>query len=94
MCFVLCVCVPGAGVVLFWLFAANSNWNYDADPFEAWTFQGLLEDLKQRLEKGESVFQDLFRTKLLENSHKVIVGSRPSKELSKKIEKEEKREDF
>ncbi|CAJ1402064.1 unnamed protein product [Effrenium voratum] len=74
------------------LFAANSNWNYDKDPFEALKFEKPLEDLKARLEKGEPVFQELIKTKLLENPHKVIVETRPSKELSKKIEEEEKQE--
>jgi len=74
------------------MFAANTNWNYDADPFEALKFEGPLEELKQRLEKGEPVFQDLIKTKLLTNPHKVIVESKPSKELSKQVEEEEKKE--
>eukprot|EP00434_Breviolum_minutum_P044620 symbB.v1.2.039877.t1/scaffold6846.1/size15074/1 len=72
------------------LFAANNNWNYDKDPFEALKFEAPLEELKARLEKGEPVFEDLIKTKILKNSHKVIVESRPSKELGKKMEEEEK----
>ncbi|CAK8985697.1 unnamed protein product [Durusdinium trenchii] len=72
------------------LFAANNNWNYDKDPFEALRFEEPLADLKARLEKGEPVFQDLIRTKILENSHKVIVESKPSKEVGKKMEEDEK----
>lgn len=72
------------------LFAANSNWNYDKDPFEALKFEAPLEELKARLEKGEPVFQDLIKTKILDNSHKVILESRPNKQLGKKMEEEEK----
>ena len=43
------------------------------DPFEALRFEEPLADLKARLEKGEPVFQDLIRTKILENSHKARV---------------------
>eukprot|EP00435_Cladocopium_sp_Y103_P032972 s748_g8.t1 len=71
------------------LFAANSNWNYDKDPFEALKFEAPLEELKARLEKGEPVFQDLIKTKILDNSHKVILESRPNKQLGKKMEEEE-----
>eukprot|EP00913_Durusdinium_trenchii_P023993 g22534.t1 len=58
--------------------------------FSALRFEEPLADLKARLEKGEPVFQDLIRTKILENSHKVIVESKPSKEVGKKMEEDEK----
>eukprot|EP00438_Fugacium_kawagutii_P012743 Skav203748 [mRNA] locus=scaffold68:520798:544593:+ [translate_table: standard] len=65
-------------------------WLGKEDPFEALKFEAPLEELKARLEKGEPVFQDLIKTKILSNSHKVIVESRPSKQLGKQMEDEEK----
>lgn len=74
------------------LFAANDNWNYGNDPFEPLRFDAPLAALKERLAKGERVFEDLIKERLLNNKHKVVVESRPSKDLGKKVDEAEKAE--
>jgi len=74
------------------LFAANENWNYGKDPFEPLRFEAPLAELKARLAKGEPVFEDLIKAKFLNNMHKVLVESRPSKELAKQTEASEQAE--
>eukprot|EP00927_Polykrikos_kofoidii_P071359 TRINITY_DN67626_c0_g1_i1.p1 TRINITY_DN67626_c0_g1~~TRINITY_DN67626_c0_g1_i1.p1 ORF type:complete len:1109 (+),score=206.75 TRINITY_DN67626_c0_g1_i1:89-3415(+) len=74
------------------MFAAIDNWNYDKDPFEPLRFEAPLIELKERLAKGERIFEMLIREKLLNNCHKIVVESRPSKEYAKKLEEAEKAE--
>jgi len=74
------------------LFAALDNWNYNEDPFEPLRFEEPLAELKARLASGEKLFEDLIREKLLNNSHKVVVESRPNKEYGKKLEEAERLE--
>merc|ERR1719188_2951384 len=57
------------------LFAAVDNWNYGKDPFEPLRFEEPLADLKGRLAKGEKLFEDLIRERLLNNKHKVTLES-------------------
>mmetsp|Transcript_12 Transcript_12/g.24 ORF Transcript_12/g.24 Transcript_12/m.24 type:complete len:958 (+) Transcript_12:698-3571(+) len=74
------------------LFAAVDNWNYGKDPFEPLRFEAPLAELKQRLAGGEKIFEDLIRDKLLSNTHKVTVESRPNKDHGKQLEEAEKAE--
>jgi len=74
------------------LFACVDNWNYGKDPFEPLRFEEPLVELKGRLAGGEKIFEDLIRDKLLNNTHKVVVESRPNKEFAKKVEEAEKAE--
>lgn len=74
------------------MFAAVDNWNYGKDPFEPLRFDEPLADLKERLASGEKIFENMIQDKLLKNSHKVTVESRPNKEFAKKAEAEEKAE--
>lgn len=74
------------------MFAAVENWNYGKDPFEPLRFEEPLAELKHRLADGEKIFENLIRDKLLNNTHKVVVESRPSKEHAKRLEAEEKAE--
>jgi len=74
------------------MFAVVDNWNYGKDPFEPLRFEAPLAELKDRLAKGEKVFENLIREKLLDNPHRVVTESRPSKDYSKKIEAQEKEE--
>eukprot|EP00929_Paragymnodinium_shiwhaense_P008297 TRINITY_DN112249_c0_g1_i1.p1 TRINITY_DN112249_c0_g1~~TRINITY_DN112249_c0_g1_i1.p1 ORF type:complete len:1133 (+),score=332.94 TRINITY_DN112249_c0_g1_i1:73-3471(+) len=72
------------------MFAAVDNWNYGKDPFEPLRFEQPLADLKAKLAKGEDVFGGLIKERLLDNSHRTIVESRPSKTIGKQTEEEEK----
>jgi len=72
------------------MMASVERWNYDNDPFEPLRFEAPLADLKDRLAKGEKIFETLIQEKLLDNPHKVVVESRPDKEHGQKIEAEEK----
>jgi len=72
------------------MMASVERWNYDNDPFEPLRFEEPLADLKDRLAKGEKIFETLIQEKLLNNPHKVVVESRPNKEYAKKVEAEEK----
>jgi len=74
------------------MFAAVDNWNYGKDPFEPLRFDELLADLKERLAKGEPIFENLIKEKLLQNAHKVVVESKPNKDFAKQLEAEEKAE--
>jgi len=71
------------------LFAVVDNWNYGEDPFEPLRFEEPLADLKGRLASGEKIFETLIRERLLQNTHKVVSESHPSKEFGKEVEEAE-----
>jgi presequence protease len=59
------------GLVIF--FEALATWLYDGDPLAHLPFEGPLARLKTRLDKGESVFEDLIQAHFLRNTHRTLV---------------------
>jgi presequence protease len=55
------------------MFRTMRNWLHGGDPFEALTFEGPLKTLKDRLAKGERVFEDLIARHLNGNLHRTTV---------------------
>jgi len=74
------------------MFAAVQNWNYDLDPFQSLRFERPLASLKERLSRGERVFESLIQERLLDNNHRVVVESIPNKEYGKQRDEAEKAE--
>ncbi len=56
---------------------ALTTWLYDGDPFSQLAFAAPFAALKERLSRGEPVFEDLIRRWLLDNPHRVTVLLRP-----------------
>ncbi len=56
---------------------ALSTWLYDGDPLAPLSFEQPLANVRALLARGEPVFNDLIRSTLLENSHRVRVLLRP-----------------
>jgi presequence protease len=61
-----------------------NSWLYDKDPLAPLLFEEPLQAVKDRLERGERYFEDLIRTYLLENPHRVTVLLNPDPELGKR----------
>ena len=68
---------------------ALSTWLYDGDPFAALAFEAPLAAIKERLEKGEKLFEKLIETRLLNNTHRATVILVPDHELAARLEKNE-----
>ncbi len=67
-----------------------STWLYDNDPTLMLAYEEPLTDLKQRLDSGEPVFEQLINTNFLENRHWSRVDLKPDPELGNKLEEAEK----
>ncbi len=69
-----------------------SHWLHDKDPINALKWEDNLISIKQRLANGEKVFENLIKTYLIENQHRVLVNIVPDPELAgENIKKEEDR---
>lgn len=66
-----------------------TTWLYDADPLALLAFEAPLRAVKDRLTKGEPVFEHLIRTHLLDNPHQVLLVLSPDAQLGAKREAEE-----
>jgi hypothetical protein len=66
-----------------------ATWLYEADPTLLLRFEEPLEQLKQDLQAGERVFENLIQQYLLENSHYSKVILRPDPELSARMQQKE-----
>jgi Zn-dependent M16 (insulinase) family peptidase len=69
---------------LYLMLTALSTWLYDGDPFEALAFEQRLNEIKERLARGEKYFEGLIRQHLLENSHRATVHLLPDPEEGKR----------
>lgn len=65
------------------------SWLYERDPLEPLRYEQPLAALKAAIAAGEPVFEQLIRTKLLENSHRTRVLLRPDAEQSARDAAEE-----
>lgn len=73
------------------MFSAVGNWNYGKDPFEALRYEAPLQALRAKLvDRKEAYLEQLIRTRLLDNPHRLLVTSKPSAEEGPKTEAEEK----
>ncbi|HKJ61269.1 MAG TPA: insulinase family protein, partial [Hyphomicrobiales bacterium] len=72
------------------LFRALSQWNYDHSPIAPLAWEDRLNALKERLAKGERVFEDLIQTWLLDNPHRTTAVFKPDPGLSEKEASEER----
>ncbi|MFW6388648.1 MAG: insulinase family protein, partial [Desulfohalobiaceae bacterium] len=66
-----------------------ATWLYDGDPTLLLRFEEPLEQLKQDLQAGERVFENLVQEYLLENSHYSRVILRPDPELTARLQQKE-----
>lgn len=60
-----------------------SNWIYDRDPLQPLAFQLPLSSIKQRIENQEPYFENLIKTFLIENTHRVTIELVPDDQLGK-----------
>jgi Zn-dependent M16 (insulinase) family peptidase len=66
-----------------------STWLYDADPLALLAFDEPLADLKQRLARGEKVFENLIRELLLDNPHKSVMLLTPDRDEAERMQRAE-----
>lgn len=63
---------------------AVTTWLHDADPLVPLKFEASVRDLRDRLDRGEPVFQECIKTYFLDNQHRTAVTLRPDPDFSKK----------
>lgn len=71
-------------------FRALGFWLHDADPLEGIAFEAPLEKVKSSTAGGGRYFEDLVRTSLLENTHRVTVIVEPDPGMSDRENAEER----
>jgi Zn-dependent M16 (insulinase) family peptidase len=76
------------GLMLF--MQALSTWLYDQDPLAPLAFEAPLAAVKQRLADQPAYLQDLIRTYLLDNPHRVTVVMEPDSDYNRRLEEEER----
>jgi Zn-dependent M16 (insulinase) family peptidase len=69
---------------------ALSTWLYDGDPLAPLAFEEPLAAVKNRLDRGEKVFENLVRERFLKNLHRVTVVLTPDTALRQAREAAEK----
>ena len=67
-----------------------STWLYDGDPLAPLCYEAPLASIKERLARGEKLFESLIRTWLLDNSHRATVLLTPDPALAMRREETEK----
>jgi Zn-dependent M16 (insulinase) family peptidase len=68
---------------------ALRDWIYHNDPFSPLAFETPLKHIKERVAAGEPYFENLIRTHILENTHRVKVVLEPDSQLGARLEAEE-----
>ncbi len=68
---------------------ALGSWLYDLDPLELVAFEKPLAALKDRLARGERVFEDIIRRHILENPHHTVVILEPEEGHAARVEADE-----
>ncbi|MGE4442062.1 MAG: insulinase family protein [Desulfomicrobium sp.] len=69
---------------------ALGSWLYDRDPLELVAFEKPLAALKERLARGERVFEDLIERHILRNPHASVVILEPEEGHEARVEREER----
>ena len=67
-----------------------STWLYDGDPLAPLCYEAPLASIKDRLARGEKLFEELVRFWLLDNNHRATVLLTPDSALASKREEVEK----
>ena len=62
---------------------ALSTWLYDGDPLAPLAWEAPLKDIKDRLARGEKVFEQAIRRWFLDNGHRATVVLLPDANLGK-----------
>lgn len=63
---------------------AMTTWLHDADPLVPLKFEASVRNLRERLSRGEPVFQECVSKYILNNAHRAAVTLRPDPEFAKK----------
>ena len=71
------------------MLATLNEWNYARDPLAPLRFEAPLKQLKEKLARGEPVFQDLIQQLLLDNPSRATVRLVPNVALEKELEASE-----
>lgn len=66
-----------------------TTWLYDGDPLALIAFEEPLRFVKERLEKGDRIFEDLISAFLVGNNHRTTVLLVPDEELAEERKKRE-----
>lgn len=69
---------------------ALGSWLYDRDPLELVAFERPLAGLKDRLARGERVFEDIITRHILGNPHRSVVILEPRPGQAEHVEREER----
>eukprot|EP00466_Bigelowiella_natans_P016747 jgi/Bigna1/54816/estExt_Genewise1Plus.C_440058 len=77
---------------LMLMLGALEEWIYGGDPLNGMRFEKDLASLKQRLKDGEPVFQNIIKSMLIDNTHRVTVSMAPDTQLEAKDQEEERKE--
>jgi hypothetical protein len=72
------------------MFGALSTWAYGGDPIEAIAFEAPLTAIKDRLAKGEQLFEGHIRHYLVENPHRATVTLEPDPQEGTRREEAER----
>lgn len=71
------------------MLTALQEWNYGRDPIEALRFEDTLAELKKDLAEGRPVFEEMVKSMLLENGHRVTLTMKPDEGLEARLLAEE-----
>lgn len=74
---------------LYVMMRALSTWLYEGDPFEGLAYEQPLAALRTQLAANPRHFEDLIRTHLLNNPHRVYLRLHPSADLTARAEADE-----
>lgn len=75
---------------LLFMLIALGTWLHGRNPLEPLAFEAPLASIKAKLAAGQPYFEDLIRTCLLENPHRVILQLEPDPGLGQKMEAAER----
>jgi presequence protease len=78
------------GLILF--FKALQNWIYDGDPLEGVFFAQKLSTIRERVASGEKYFENLIKSQLLNNTHRLNLRLLPDVEHIARRDEEEARQ--
>jgi Zn-dependent M16 (insulinase) family peptidase len=67
-----------------------TTWIHDEDPFKLLSFEGPLNEIKQKLASDPRYFEGLIQTHLLDNPHRTTLRLKPEPEVGKRLDEEEK----
>ncbi len=75
---------------LMHFFIALNFWSYGRDPVEALFFEKPMKQIRERVEAGEPLFENLIKRLLLDNNHRTTVLVEPDPEMDAREEAAER----